>query len=335
MGFKEAAIALKSHATFIPHMNIYDGFQAKCVNENGSNECHNLCTNGGRYCAIDPDRDLDTGISGADVVTESLRSICIWELYSKEDGVGTLWWDYNKVFIEKCDNEEKFMNEDCVQDVMNQVGIDKGLVDECMESSGGLEGGSTNMILDQELRDMVTHGVVSIPMVHVNGMPIHGTTDLTVIFKAICDGYWSSTSPAICDECAKCDDVHDCVINGQCFTEGKNYTASIQKNNITEVDCAVLEECIKGYCSKSNTTAVKEEITTQMPVVQEEQAETQTTVNSIGLDSTQGDKSARRSTGHYILLFFVSFLLITIGAFIGVVAGRKYKLNGGYHKTEV
>ena len=30
----------------------------------GQNQCYNLCTNNGRYCATDPDDDLDSGISG-------------------------------------------------------------------------------------------------------------------------------------------------------------------------------------------------------------------------------------------------------------------------------
>ena len=32
-----------------------------------------MCTNDGEYCQIDPDGELDEGVSGADVVVESLR----------------------------------------------------------------------------------------------------------------------------------------------------------------------------------------------------------------------------------------------------------------------
>jgi len=50
--------------------------------------CYNLCTNAGRYCATDPDNNLDKGISGGDVVAESLRRICVWNVYGAENGIG-------------------------------------------------------------------------------------------------------------------------------------------------------------------------------------------------------------------------------------------------------
>jgi len=86
--FKTAAKALGSHAYFSPHMYIYDGVKSRCRGQDGQSMCYNLCTNHGRYCATDPDNDLDKGISGADVVTESLRRMCIWNHYGKEDGIG-------------------------------------------------------------------------------------------------------------------------------------------------------------------------------------------------------------------------------------------------------
>jgi hypothetical protein len=39
--------------------------------------CGNQCINSGKYCAVDPGHDLNTGISGADVARENLRQICI------------------------------------------------------------------------------------------------------------------------------------------------------------------------------------------------------------------------------------------------------------------
>lgn len=71
--FKSAALALGKDAFFTPHMYIYDGETAGCRNSLGHNDCFTLCTNSGRYCATDPDDDLESGLSGADVVKESLR----------------------------------------------------------------------------------------------------------------------------------------------------------------------------------------------------------------------------------------------------------------------
>jgi len=218
--FKDAAVALADHATFTPHMYIYDGIEAKCRNDHGDNECYNLCTNVGRYCATDPDNDLDAGISGADVVTESLRSLCIWELYGKDDGVGTVWWDYNKIFIEECDNDLDFMKEVCVRDVMQQVGIDENAVNECMRTSGGLDEASQNQILDKELEDKERNGIIVMPVAYVNGVPIRGALEFPVVFKAICAGFKTGTAPKVCDKCANCDDEHECVVNGYCKSKG-------------------------------------------------------------------------------------------------------------------
>ena len=112
--FKSGAVALGERASFTPHHYIYDGVRAGCQYD-GENKCFNLCTNNGRYCATDPDNNLDEGISGADVVKESLRRICIWNTYGK-DGIGKEWWDYVKEFMARCYDEEKtgfFTNSKC------------------------------------------------------------------------------------------------------------------------------------------------------------------------------------------------------------------------------
>ncbi len=67
--------------------------------------------------------DLDKGISGGDVVTESLRRICIWKEYGK-DGVGLPWWDYVDEFLYRCDAEDFFTNEDCIKDAMKHANIE-------------------------------------------------------------------------------------------------------------------------------------------------------------------------------------------------------------------
>mmetsp|Transcript_8134 Transcript_8134/g.9473 ORF Transcript_8134/g.9473 Transcript_8134/m.9473 type:complete len:161 (+) Transcript_8134:480-962(+) len=77
--FKSAIEALGERASFTPHMHIYDGLKAECRDSQGNNQCFNLCTNNEHYCAADPDNDLEFGISGADVVTESMRRLCIWK----------------------------------------------------------------------------------------------------------------------------------------------------------------------------------------------------------------------------------------------------------------
>ncbi|CAM9354352.1 unnamed protein product, partial [Discosporangium mesarthrocarpum] len=77
--FKDVVTKLGKRTQFEPFYVIYDGEAYGCKKTVG--KCGNLCTNEGRYCMTDPDFDTKSGISGQDVVTESLRQKCIWNYY--------------------------------------------------------------------------------------------------------------------------------------------------------------------------------------------------------------------------------------------------------------
>ncbi|KAL7551577.1 hypothetical protein ACHAWF_014760 [Thalassiosira exigua] len=214
--FKEAAVALGKRAYFTPEMYIYDGERSGCIGIDGQDDCYNLCTNNGRYCATDPDNDLDRGISGADVVRESLRRMCIWKQYGEDDGVGVPWWDYVNEFMFRCNTEEFFSSKQCVEDAMSHAGVDAGNIDQCMADSGGLEGDSPNNILETQLNDKDASGVVILPAMYVNKVSIRGSLEFPVIFRAICAGYASGTTPSVCATCASCPDQKSCISNGFC-----------------------------------------------------------------------------------------------------------------------
>ena len=214
--FKEAAVALGSHAYFTPHMYIYDGVKAGCQNDAGENQCYNLCTNNGRYCATDPDNDLDKGISGSDVVRESLRRDCVWKIYGQENGIGTEWWDYVKEFMFRCDNPQYFANDSCANDCFTHSGVTKSKVEECMKSAGGLTGDTSNTILELQLSAKDASGVVILPAAYVNSAAIRGSLEFATIFKAICAGFVKGAAPAVCQKCAMCTDEFKCVVDGKC-----------------------------------------------------------------------------------------------------------------------
>lgn len=218
--WRPLAQALDKHAYFTPHMYMYDGIKSHCQGNSGENMCYNLCTNNGRYCATDPDNNLEEGISGADVVTESLRRICIWNTYGKptgeEEGIGSQWWRYSEEFGKRCDSPKYFMNEDCVEDAMKESNIDKDLINHCMTKSGGLEGSTTNTLLEEALDAQTKRGVVVLPTAYVNTVPLRGFLSTTSIFNAICAGYLEGTQPQICSLCAGCPDVTTCVEHKMC-----------------------------------------------------------------------------------------------------------------------
>lgn len=224
--FKKLAVALGDRAYFTPHMYIYDGVRSHCQGNDGENFCYNLCTNNGRYCATDPDNDLEKGISGADVVRESLRRLCIWNIYGATDGIGTKWWDYVAKFGELCDSPDYFANEDCVNDAYKKVGIDGEQVKSCMRDSGGLEADTTNAKLQAEIDAQTQRGVVVIPTAFINTAAIRGSLTASNVFAAICAGYQDGTTPDICAKCGKCADAVTCVDKGYCTASGSGSGSS-------------------------------------------------------------------------------------------------------------
>jgi hypothetical protein len=55
--------------------------------------CGAQCTNGGRYCAVDPELDPTRGLDGADVIEENLRQMCVFE-YLNATGETIKWFHY-------------------------------------------------------------------------------------------------------------------------------------------------------------------------------------------------------------------------------------------------
>lgn len=216
--FKVLAEKLADHAYFTPHMYIYDGVRSHCQGNDGENFCYNLCTNNGRYCATDPDNDLDKGISGADVVKESLRRLCIWSNYGASDGIGRPWWDYVALFNERCaaNNYEYFNDENCIKDAYKKGKIDATLIERCMIDSGDVTQDVPNSKLDLEIAEQAKRGVVVVPTAFVNTAAIRGGLKSTNIFAGICAGFSEGTQPDICKQCATCTDPVGCAVKGRC-----------------------------------------------------------------------------------------------------------------------
>lgn len=212
--WKNVATQMGDKLYFTPHQYVYDGIKSRCQTTEGTNQCYNLCTNEGRYCATDPDNDLDHGISGADVVREALRRLCVWFHYGEKDGLGLIYWDYISEFLERCDNDDYFSNEDCVQDAFKHSKIDKKRIDQCMVDSGGLTGNQPNSYLDRELDAASRRGVVVLPTMFVNSAPMRGALTTETVFNAVCAGFSPGSEPSICTKCHGCNDVGTCVKKG-------------------------------------------------------------------------------------------------------------------------
>jgi hypothetical protein len=214
--FKKIAEALGDRAYFTPHMYIYDGIRSQCQGNSGQSYCKNLCTNNGRYCSTAPN-DVHGVVSGADVVRESLRRMCIWENYGKADGIGTKWWDYVATFNERCTTSpEYFTDQECIQNVYSIAKIDRKGIEQCMDDSGDTAYDRTNVILDAELIAQSQQGAVVIPTAFVNSVAMRSELNVENVLSAICSRYVNGSKPKVCRRCAGCSDVISCVKYGIC-----------------------------------------------------------------------------------------------------------------------
>lgn len=212
--WKDIAVSLGDHSKFTPHQYIYDGVKSRCHGADGKNLCLNLCTNYGRYCATDPDNDLEHGISGAEVVTESLRRICVWDHYGEKDGIGLVYWDYIAEFLKRCDSDDFFANPDCIKDVYKHAKIDGEKIEDCMKNSGGTTSDHANYLLEREIDTANRRGVVVLPTMFVNTVALRGALQTSTVFSAVCAGFHEGSTPAICSKCVGCADVAECVKKG-------------------------------------------------------------------------------------------------------------------------
>ncbi|CAM9430404.1 unnamed protein product [Scytosiphon promiscuus] len=217
--FKEVVMTIGKSAQFTPYYVVYDGGSYGCTGS-GAATCGSLCTNHGRYCMTDPDFDTKTGVSGADVVKESLRQKCVWKKYGgqdaplKDQGIGEKWWAYVNEFFSSCSVAgNRFNDENCVATAMAAAGVDKDVVDRCMSDSGGTDGDNVNNILEKELEEKGSKSIVIVPTVFVNNVAERGGISSAAVLSTICAGYKSGTAPDVC-RCAgqaSSDMVYGCM----------------------------------------------------------------------------------------------------------------------------
>jgi len=221
----DALRRLGNKATFTPHYYIYDGLKAYCRDDVGNNYCPEICTNEGRYCASN---DWENGVTGGDEVEESLRRLCIWQIYGNK-GTGPELFQYVREF-EQC--LDKGIDKPCINAAAKRAGVDTNKMNKCMKQSGGVEDPGQNKVLQDQLDEVEENGIIVMPVAYVNGVPIRGTLDFDVVFKAVCAGYKKGTQPDICAKCSDCSDSgidteYICVLNDHCALKDKEGVSKI------------------------------------------------------------------------------------------------------------
>jgi len=116
-----------------PRFFVWDGAGLNCTQPipggpGGGLQCGSQCVNWGLYCAVDPDNDLERGLSGADVLGEVVRSDCVFHAANsssfqrrKRQGgsaataaghASAKWMQYSTKFAERC-LERGYISPEC------------------------------------------------------------------------------------------------------------------------------------------------------------------------------------------------------------------------------
>eukprot|EP00980_Cylindrotheca_fusiformis_P009906 scaffold2194_cov130-Cylindrotheca_fusiformis.AAC.2 len=215
--FASAAKEMYDKVIFKPKMFIKDGTEKGCRKfDTGDDPCPGFCTNYGRYC---PSRLYDFEQyenKGIKMVVESLRRICIWDVYGEGGGVGKEWWMYMEAWIHKCSSGSHYSTE-CAEAAYEAAGIDPSLIDQCMEQSGNFRTNTENVLLANMIAEAEEFDVTFAPALYVNEAVVRGALTYGSAMNAICATFDPSVAPSLCaqwDTCKK-----DCPTGKNCFID--------------------------------------------------------------------------------------------------------------------
>lgn len=208
LNWKTVAEALGDRAYFTPIMFISNSASGEFSYRHANPDS---CTNRLRYCY---NNHVEFGVSGTEVVRESLRRLCIWDAFGASNGIGTQWWDYVKEHDEKCASTPGlFSSEKCIDEIYKKVGIDSSRIERCIIDSGSPSEDVSNTKLENTMSARTDRGAVVVPSVFINSAQVQGALNVKNVLTAICYGFAEGTAPEVCKKCSWCGDVVSCIEN--------------------------------------------------------------------------------------------------------------------------
>lgn len=184
-----------------------------------SDECRSQCIRRGRYCAPDPDGSILKGYSGAQVVEENLRQLCVFKL-ANASGRPWLWWDYTTTFAQHCTMSTEAYGQSCAEKVFEALDEEKwSNVDALRECIGAVNDDAPHPILEDQLDSQAGGGkegqVFILPTLRINGAQYRGKLAVGEVIRAICAGFEAANRPGACDH----------AVDDTCMVGGKGWTA--------------------------------------------------------------------------------------------------------------
>jgi len=178
--FKESAEILKFHLQFVPHYHVFSlppssGYGRLCTDETA------------KYCAPDPDGPGP--ITGADVVEEDLRQLCIWRVTAQADAgmpegakYSQVFWEYIFSFYRSCTMSStkpiSTFGKACSEKLMTDLKMPTAKITKCLTQN-------RTRYLDEQVKNVAW----SPQALRLNGWRYSGPLDQEIVLKAICSGY--------------------------------------------------------------------------------------------------------------------------------------------------
>jgi len=149
------------------------------------------CLCNGKYCAEDPDQERDN--TGADVLLEDLRQVCLFNEYSDE-----IYLAYMLNYDTFCLKHGKM--KDCGNKMVQSVGADVDRINRCVNGyfdTKDPQSCNSNYYFDREAEAMARDGVFYTPYININGMPFRGGLfPVKNVFEAVCESF--TKAPGVC-----------------------------------------------------------------------------------------------------------------------------------------
>lgn len=182
-------------------------------------ECKSQCIRQGRYCAPDPDGSIIEGYSGAQVVEENLRQLCIHKLATAK-GRPWLWWDYSTTFAQHCTMESKAYGQECSEKVFEAINTEKwSSIAELRGCIGDTKQDASHPVLESEIEAQIGDSkegeVFILPTLRINGAQYRGKLAVKEVIRALCAGFDAGNRPLACDHAL--DDT--CMVGGKAYVD--------------------------------------------------------------------------------------------------------------------
>ena len=180
--------------------------------------CRQMCTNRGRYCASLPTQEQNDELQQPPpkvVVEETLRRLCIGELYHDTD---LRHWDYLDAFEALQCHLQADMGA-CAQQALVQTKMDWDQVEACMQAAGGLEENNVNVRLQEQVdrQQEQNYGLQDMPQLIIEGEVYEGPWDVEHLLGSVCRAFPKDLmTPLACQFCEPCVDARKCLWYLEC-----------------------------------------------------------------------------------------------------------------------